>query len=162
MNVIVFATRKGGSGKSTLAIGLALAAKNAGHHVRLIETDPQGTLSNWQSRRGIAEPLVETIYNVGRIEARLAQLASGGVTMVIIDTASGLSAITAAAIRCADLCLIPARPSITDIESSAATLKAVRAWKKPFAFVLNQPPTRGRRIDNAAHALGADDVRDMG
>jgi chromosome partitioning protein len=161
MHTIVLATQKGGSGKSTLTIGLALAAKNAGHHVRLIETDPQGTLSNWQSRRGIAEPLVETIYNVGRIEARLAQLASGGVTLVIIDTASGLSAITAAAIRCADLCLIPARPSITDIESSAATLKAVRAWQKPFAFVLNQTPTRGRRIDNAAHALGSEDRGEM-
>ena len=161
MHTIVLATQKGGSGKSTLAIGLALAAKAAGHNVRLIETDPQGTLSNWQSRRGIAEPLVETIYNVGRIEARLEQLRAGGVTLVVIDTASGVSAITAAAIRCAELCLIPARPSVTDIEASAATLKAVRAWQKPFAYVLNQTPVRGRRIDNAAHALGVDDTRAM-
>jgi chromosome partitioning protein len=159
MQTIVLATQKGGSGKSTLAIGLALAAKNAGHDVRLIETDPQGTLSNWQSRRGTAEPMVETIYNVGRIETRLEQLSRGGVTLTIIDTASGVSAITAAAIRCADLCLIPARPSVTDIEASAATLKAVRAWRKPFAFVLNQTPVRGRRMDNAAQALGGEDAR---
>lgn len=161
MHTIVLATQKGGSGKSTLAIGLALAARDAGHTVRLIETDPQGTLSNWQSRRGIAEPMVETIYNVGRIEARLEALARGGVTLAVIDTASGVSAITAAAIRCADLCLIPARPTITDIESSAATLKAVRAWHKPFAFVLNQTPVRGRRIDSAAHALRGEDAREM-
>lgn len=44
MHTIVLATQKGGSGKSTLAIGLALAAKQAGFTVRLIETDPQGTL----------------------------------------------------------------------------------------------------------------------
>jgi chromosome partitioning protein len=161
MHTIVLATQKGGSGKSTLAIGLALAAKNAGHNVRLIETDPQGTLSNWQSRRGTAEPMVETIYNVGRIETRLEQLAHGGVTLVVIDTASGVSAVTAAAIRCADLCLIPARPTVTDIESSAATVKAVRAWRKPFAFVLNQTPVRGRRIDNAAHSLGGEAAREM-
>jgi chromosome partitioning protein len=161
MHTVVLATQKGGSGKSTLTIGLALAAKNAGHNVRLIETDPQGTLSNWQSRRGVAEPMVETIYNVGRIEARLEALARGGVTLVIIDTASGVSAVTAAAIRCADLCLIPARPSVTDIEASAATLKAVRAWKKPFAYVLNQAPVRGRRIDNAAHALGSEHADEM-
>ena len=49
MHTIVLATQKGGSGKSTLAIGLALAAIQAGHTVRLIETDPQGTLSNWQA-----------------------------------------------------------------------------------------------------------------
>jgi chromosome partitioning protein len=161
MRTIVLATQKGGSGKSTLAIGLALAAKDAGHIVRLIETDPQGTLSNWQSRRGIAEPMVEAIYHVGRIETRLEQLARGGVTLVIIDTASGVSAVTAAAIRCSDLCLIPARPSVTDIEASAATLKAVRAWRKPFAFVLNQTPVRGRRIETAAHTLGGEDAPGM-
>src|ERR1700761_2439193 len=161
MHTIVLATQKGGSGKSTLTIGLALAARNAGHHVRLIETDPQGTLSNWQSRRGIVEPMVEAIYNVGSLESRLEALARGGVTLAIIDTASGLSAVTAAAIRCADLCLIPARPSVTDIEASAATLKAVLAWKKPFAFVLNQTPTRGRRIDNAANALGGENTGEM-
>ena len=49
MQTIVLATQKGGSGKSTLAIGLALAAIRAGHNVRLIETDPQGTLSNWKA-----------------------------------------------------------------------------------------------------------------
>jgi chromosome partitioning protein len=161
MHTIVFATQKGGSGKSTLAVGLALAAKNAGHHVRLIETDPQGTLSSWQSRRGIAEPMVEAIYNVGRLESRLEQLARAEITLTIVDSASGISATTAAAIRCADLCLIPARPCITDIEACAPTLKAIRAWRKPFAFVLNQTPVRGRRIDSAAHALGGDAVRDM-
>jgi chromosome partitioning protein len=161
MHTIVLATQKGGSGKSTLTIGLALAAKNAGHKVRLIDTDPQGTLSNWQVRRGIAEPIVETIYNVGRFETRLEQLARGGITVTIVDTASGVGATTAAAIRCADLCFIPARPSVTDIEACAATLKAVRAWRKPFAFVLNQTPVRGRRIDEAAQALGGDAARDI-
>ena len=55
MQTIVLATQKGGSGKTTLAIGLALAAMQAGHNVRLIETGPQGTLSNWQARRSDAE-----------------------------------------------------------------------------------------------------------
>lgn len=38
MQTIVLATQKGGSGKTTLAIGLALAAIQAGHTVRLIES----------------------------------------------------------------------------------------------------------------------------
>jgi chromosome partitioning protein len=45
MQTIVLTTQKGGSGKSTLAISLTLAAIRAGHNVRLIETDPQGTVS---------------------------------------------------------------------------------------------------------------------
>jgi chromosome partitioning protein len=154
MQTIVLATQKGGSGKSTLAIGLALAAQQAGHNVRLIETDRQGTLSNWQKRRGTAEPIVETVTEPNDIELRLRSLDRSGVTLTIIDTAGGISAATTAAIRYADLCLIPSRPSVADIEACAATLGIVRAWQKPFAFVLNQTPIRGKRIDNAASGLG--------
>ena len=161
MQTIVLATQKGGSGKSTLAIGLALAAIQAGHTVRLIETDSQGTLSNWQSRRIFAEPMVEPIYTAGEIEPRLQSLAGSGVTLTIVDTAGGVSAVTTTAIRHADFCLIPARPSVADIEATAATLEIVRAWKKPFAFVLNQTLIRGQRIGNAAAALGDDAALDL-
>ena len=153
MHTIVLATQKGGSGKSTLAIGLALAAIQAGHVVRLIETDSQGTLSNWQSRRIYAEPVVEPIYVASEIKQRLQSLGASGVTLTIIDTAGGISAATTAAVRCADLCLIPARPTIADIEATASTLHMIRASDKPFAFVLNQTPIRGQRIGNAATAL---------
>ena len=161
MHTIVLATQKGGSGKSTLAIGLALAAIQAGHTVRLIETDSQGTLSNWQSRRVYAEPLVEPVYNAGELEQRLQSLDRSGVTLTIVDTAGGVSAATTAAIRHSDLCLIPARPSIADIEATASTVSIVRAWKKPFAFVLNQTPIRGQRIATAASVLGDDVARDL-
>ena len=96
MHTIVLATQKGGSGKSTLAVGLALAAIHAGHTVRLIETDSQGTLSNWQGRRPYAEPLVEPIYSAADIEAKLKSLDGSGVTLTIIDTAGGTSAATTA------------------------------------------------------------------
>jgi chromosome partitioning protein len=161
MHTIVLATQKGGSGKSTLAIGLALAAKQAGHNVRLLETDPQGTLSNWQRRRGKAGRLVEQAYDALDIEPRLHALEQDGSTLVLIDTAGSLCAATTAAIRQADLCLIPARPSVADIEASAATLAVIRAWKKPFAFVLNQSPIRGRRIDDAAGTLGNEAAREL-
>ena len=71
MHTIVLATQKGGSGKSTLAIGLARAAVDAGHTVRLIETDQQGTLSNWHARRNQAEPRVDTVYAAGDIAERV-------------------------------------------------------------------------------------------
>jgi len=161
MHTIVLATQKGGSGKSTLAIGLALAAIQAGHTVRLIETDSQGTLSNWQGRRPYAEPLVEPVYSAGDIEAKLLSLDSSGVTLTIIDTAGGVSAATTAAIRYADLCLIPSRPSVADVEASASTLSIVRAWNKPFAFVLNQTPIRGQRVSNAAIILSDEVAHDL-
>jgi chromosome partitioning protein len=161
MQTIVLATQKGGSGKTTLAIGLALAAREAGHTVRLIETDSQGTLSNWQKRRREAGPAVEAVYAAGDIEQRLQSLSEDGVTLTIIDTAGGLSAATTSAIRYADLCLIPARPSVADIEATASTLHAARAWNKPFAFVLNQTPIRGQRLTAAATTLGDDGSLDL-
>ena len=161
MHTIVLATQKGGSGKSTLAIGLARAAIHAGHNVRLIETDSQGTLSNWQGRRPYAEPMVEPVYVAADIERRLQQIADEGVTLAIIDTAGGVSAATTAAIRHADLCLIPARPSVADIEAAASTLSTVRAWNRPFAFVLNQTAIRGQRIANAATAIGDKAAREL-
>lgn len=154
MHTIVLATQKGGSGKSTLAIGLARAAIDAGHTVRLVETDQQGTLSNWQSRRSYAEPRVDPVYAAGDIADRLQTLADEGVTLAIIDTAGGVGAATSVAIRNADLCLIPARPSVVDIEATAVTLAEVRRAAKPFAYVLNQTPIRGQRITSAASTLG--------
>jgi chromosome partitioning protein len=155
VHTIVLATQKGGSGKTTLAIGLALAALQAGQNVRLIDTDRQGTLSRWQARRGIAEPVVEFVRSADLVEHRLHSFDRGGVELTIIDTASGMMEATIAAIRACDLCLIPARPTVADIEATATTVRVVRACGRPFAFILNQTPTRGRRADNAASALGS-------
>jgi chromosome partitioning protein len=161
MFTIVLTTQKGGSGKSTLAIGLAVAAMQAGHIVRLIETDPQGTISNWKQRRANAEPIVEPINNTGVIEQRLLAYEHSGVTLTIIDTAGSVNAMTTAAIRVADLCLIPARPSPADIEATAPTLRIVRSCDKPFAFILNQTPFRGQRISSAAATLGDETTLDV-
>jgi chromosome partitioning protein len=153
MHTIVLATQKGGSGKSTLAIGLALAAMQAGHAVRLIETDPQGTLSNWQLRRPKAHPIVDAVHSLGDFEERLQIFERAGMTVTIVDTAGGMSAMTSGVIRHADLCLIPVRPSIADIEATAPTLHDIRASDKPFAYIMNQTPYRGQRLAHAANAL---------
>ena len=162
MQTIVLATQKGGAGKSTLAISLALAAIRAGHNVRLIETDPQGTVSNWKRRRPYAAPIVEPIYAAGRSNNACNRSTHDGVTVTIVDTAGGDSAATISAICYADFCLIPTRPSIADIEATAATLSVVRAWRKPFAYVLNQTPIRAAaRLAGAENALGDEAALDI-
>lgn len=162
MQTIVLATQKGGAGKTTLAISLALAAIRAGHNVRLIETDTQGSLSNWRRRRPHAAPIVEPIYAAREVERRLQSLAREGVTVTIVDTSAGVTAATVSAIRYADFCLIPSRPSIVDIEATAATLSVVRAWRKPFAYVLNQTPIRAAaRLAGAENSLGDEAALDV-
>ena len=163
MHTIALVSQKGGSGKSTLAIGLAVAAMQHGHKVCLLEADPQGTVSNWRRRRAQAEPVVEPV-SADALDYKVPFLDRCGVTLAIIDTAGGHSADTEAAIRVADLCLIPTRPSPADIEATAPTLAAIRANDKPFAFVLNQTPVRSYRLNDAAAALseGATSLNVMG
>jgi chromosome partitioning protein len=153
MHTIALVSQKGGSGKSTLAIGLGIAAMQDGHRVCLLETDPQGTVSNWRRRRALSEPIVETVGAGYEIGQRLTALDRRGVMLTIIDTAGGTSVATTEAIGASDLCLIPARPSPADIEATAPTLRVIRKFDKPFAFVVNQTPVRSYRPDSAAAAL---------
>ena len=145
MRAIVFASQKGGTGKSTLAIGLAVVAIEDGERVSILETDPQGTISYWSWRRNNPEPAVERITSQFRLESALRDLKQKRYTLVIIDTPGSDSECVIEAIRLADLCLIPARPSQADIEAACPTLKAAHKFDRKFAFVLNQAPVRGRR-----------------
>jgi chromosome partitioning protein len=155
MRTIVQATQKGGSGKSTLALGLAGAAIEDAHRVALIETDRQGTVANWGRRRTLAEPRIARANTGLEIERALRLARRGGVTLAVIDTPATINDLSSSAIRAADLCLIPARPSPADIEAAPPTLAVVRRLGKPFAFVLNQAPPRGYRPSEAAAALNA-------
>ena len=58
MYVIAVASQKGGSGKTTLAGHLAVQADRTGFGpVALVDTDPQGSLSEWWNARTAETPL---------------------------------------------------------------------------------------------------------
>jgi chromosome partitioning protein len=153
MRTIAFATQKGGSGKSTLAIGIAVAAIEAGESVFMLEADRQGTVSNWGARRSNPEPGIDRIAGGVALERALKLLAAERYSLAIIGTPGTDNVSATAAIRVADLCLIPARPSPADIEAAHPTLHAARRLGKNFAFVLNQTPARSFRLSEAAQAL---------
>jgi chromosome partitioning protein len=153
MKTIALVTQKGGSGKSTLAIGLAVAAQQDGELVYILETDKQGTVTNWGLRRTEEEPGIDRVNGGAELDGALNLLASQGYTLAVIDTPGVDSVTVTAAIRAADLCLIPARPSPADIEAANPTLDSIRKLGRPFAFILNQTPSRSFRLSDAAKAL---------
>jgi chromosome partitioning protein len=156
MRTIAFVTQKGGSGKSTLAACLAIAAHEKGERVFLIDTDPLMSLSKWAKARGDKDIPVEWVP-AGKIASALAMLEKKGITLAIIDTGAGESPAAAAAIKAADLCIIPARPNAFDLWASELTRKACSAARKEFAFLLNQcpPSQQSARIEDGAKALEA-------
>jgi chromosome partitioning protein len=153
MRTITFATQKGGPGKSTLAIGLAVAAMELGERVCLLDTDRQGTVASWRGRRSLREPGVEWVGDGYELERSLRRFASKGCTFAIVDTPGTTDMSITPALRAADLCLIPARPSVADIEATHPTLFMIRKLGRNFAFVLNQAPPHDRRPSEAAAAL---------
>ena len=156
MRTIAFVTQKGGSGKSTLAACLAAAAHEKGERVFLIDTDPLMSLSKWAKARGDKDIPVEWVP-AGKLASALSMLEKKGITLAIVDTGAGESPATAAAIKAADLCIIPARPNAFDLWASELTRKACSAARKEFAFLLNQcpPSQQSARNEDGAKALEA-------
>jgi chromosome partitioning protein len=154
MQTIAFVSSKGGTGKSTLAASIAVAAMQAGEKPYLIDMDPQGSLAAWGGRRQADDPPVDRV-EAGRLPDALAGLAGAGFTLAVIDTAGVDNVTTAAAMRAADLALIPARPSTLDLEAARPTLSALTRLGRPYSFVLNScPPGRNGRLEDASRALG--------
>ena len=86
MHVIAFASQKGGSGKTTLAGHIAVEADRQGAGpVAVIDTDPQGSMSQWWNAREAASPMFVQSTERG-LEHDIGQLRDSGIELVIIDT----------------------------------------------------------------------------
>ena len=152
MRTIAFVTQKGGSGKSTLCINLSVAAQEAGRSVCILEMDRQATVSDWAEQRDEETPEVAQV-DATQLDAVIARLQGCGYDFVFIDTPGIDSAGTLSAIRQADLCVIPCRPTPADLRAFKPTLAAIYRLEKRFAFVLNQTPPRSYRVRDAADGL---------
>ncbi len=156
MRTIAFVTQKGGSGKSTLASSLAVAAHEAGERVFVIDMDPQASLVNWARTRG-ADDVPVCSATPGKLTATLAALEKKGVTLAVIDTAGADGASSSAAMKAADLNIIPTRPNIFDLWASGQTRATLKQLRSEFVFVLNQcpPAQQTARVQEGAEALEA-------
>ena len=156
MRIISLVTQKGGSGKSTLASSLAVAAHEGGERVFVIDMDPQQSLVNWAKTRGRDDVPVGAV-TAARLSATLAALQKNGFTLAIIDTAGAEGGSSSAAMKAADLNIIPSRPNIFDLWASEQTRTTLKALKSEFVFVLNQcpPAQQTARVEEGAAALEA-------
>jgi len=153
MYVIAFASQKGGSGKTTLAGHIAVEAERTGlGPVVLMDTDPQGSLSQWWNVREAETPaFVRTSEN--GLASDLAALRASGTGLVVIDTPPAITATIGKVIAEADLVVIPTRPSPHDLRAAGATVQICEELDKPLVFALNGAATRARITAEAAIAL---------
>ena len=183
MLVDAMVSRKGGVGKTTLAGHLAVEAERAGHGtVAVVDTDPQGSLTDWWNARSAPTPsFVQTTLT--DLERDLDLLRDHGTKMVIIDSPSALTRAISDVVKVADLVVIPTRPSPHDVRALSATVDMVEHLGKPLVFVINAavprtrittetislisaygpmaPATIGHRIDFAASMIDGRTVMEL-
>jgi chromosome partitioning protein len=153
--IILVCKLKGGAGATTTCRELAVAAVSTGLHVALVDLDSQGGLTRWWSRRtkdkgadGMNPLLLE--LPVDRIAAAAAQLRQRfGLT--VIDSPPTVHETIRAVASSADLALIPARPTVDDLDAVGPIARLLRGVVD-MGFVLTQVPG-GRRSRDGAEAL---------
>jgi chromosome partitioning protein len=147
MRVIVIASQKGD------AAHLAVRAGTVGEGpAALVDTDPQGSLTEWWNARNDPAPALVTA-KLDDLAPKLGELRGSGAAVAIIDTPPALTASMEQAIALADFVLIPARPSPHDLRAIGATVNIVRSAWKPFLFIINGAAPRANITAEAVAAL---------
>ncbi|MDA7426491.1 ParA family partition ATPase [Thalassococcus lentus] len=160
--IITVAQQKGGSGKTTVAANLALAFREAGKTVALVDLDPQGSLGRWFMLRveddpSLCEGLDFSTSSAWGISYECRKLADAS-DFVIIDTPPKADSDLRPALRVADLVVVPVASSHVDLWATESVLDLAAREEKPAAVVLNRarPGTRlGGEVQQAASKLGA-------
>jgi chromosome partitioning protein len=138
MQVIVINSQKGGSAKTMLAKHLSVEAERAGDGpVFLIDTDPQGSLTAWHTKRESETPQrVELPFD--GLERGLQLLRQHGAAYCFIDTASGRVDVARELFKLADFVIFPVQASEDDLTAAPVTVQALKEAAVPFLFVLTR------------------------
>ena len=157
MKVIAVLNQKGGAGKTTIATNLAHALMLDKHKILLVDSDPQGTLRDWNAANDAnVLPVVgldrETLH-------KDLKAISKGYDFVIIDGAPQIEKLSASAVKAADLIIIPVQPSPYDIWACADLVDIIKARHEvteglpPAYFMISRAITNSKLSGEAAIAL---------
>ena len=151
MKVIAVLNQKGGSGKTTISTNLARALQLPDMNVLLIDSDRQGSASDWGAARE-NQPVPVVAISRPTIERDIKAI-SNKKDYTVIDGTPLLQDMAVSAIKAADLILIPVQPSPYDLWSASDLVDLVKQrieiteGKLKVAFVISRA-IRGTKISN--------------
>lgn len=128
-HVIAVLNQKGGAGKSTLATNLARSLQLRELRVMIADADPQQTAIEWRESYDATggDDEMPTVFGVDRdtFDSDVRTVAEA-FDVVLIDGAPRMDGRVRAALRVADLVLIPVQPSAFDVKATAPLVAMVR------------------------------------
>ena len=122
--IVAVVNQKGGVGKTTIATNTASQLHSTGQKVILVDLDPQGSSTDWADAREGED--IFPVIRMGKSIARDLPKVCRDYDWVIIDGAPQVSELAAAAIRAADLVLIPVQPSPYDVWACADIVELIK------------------------------------
>ena len=140
--IIAVLNQKGGAGKTTIATNLAHALQLEGHKVILVDSDPQGSARDWNAASDGA--LIKVIGMDRSTLAKDIMAVVDNHDFIIIDGAPQIADLAIAAIKCADMILIPVQPSPYDIWACEDLVEIIKArqeitdGKPKAAFIISR------------------------
>lgn len=161
MLIISFLNPKGGSGKTTLSTNVARAFHARGSKVLLVDSDPQGSASDWHAARE-DNPIPLVAYGKPENLKALPGVAAP-YDYALVDGAAKLEAMIAAVVKVSDVVLIPVQPSPYDIWAVSDLVDLIKArqevteGKPKAAFVVCRAIKRtilGREVISALTEYG--------
>ncbi|MEN6584836.1 MAG: ParA family protein [Sulfuricella sp.] len=138
MRSILVANPKGGSGKTTLATHLAGYLASLGRHVVLADLDRQQSSAGWLKRRPAQLPT---------IQSHQAHKQASKPDWMVIDSPAGLHGDKlSAAVKLAELVIVPVQPSAFDMLATSDFLRVLRE-EKAVRKERSQVAMVGMRVD---------------
>jgi chromosome partitioning protein len=152
MPVIVLANPKGGVGKSTLSTNVAGYWARQGHAVMLGDIDQQQSSAMWLQARPEGLPVIKP----WEIDDEKVAKPPKGTTHVVLDTPAGIKGKRLeAALKIADLILVPLQPSMFDITPTAEFVADLLAHKRSDKVKVAVVGNRVKENTKAAEHLQA-------
>jgi len=127
--ILAFVGQKGGCGKTTAALAVAAELHARGRKVLLVDADAQGSCRTWAEVAAEVGHQAPTVVGMGADLDKPHQLPTLARTYdaTVIDCPPRGLAVQTAALRVADLAVVPCGPSAVDAWALGETLELVQA-----------------------------------